>query len=204
MAYEECCAACTYMGESVNCGKYFCGPKNERLYADNKRCGNFIEAYGRTNYTRENMIKTSQNYRSASDPNCYITTIMCDKLNCNDDNYYLEKMRSLRNQMQKNPCDLPLLVMYDQVGPKIANAINNDEFGDKISYSMFNHYIIPAVTAIENYDLNLAKDIYIAMTYSLANHYQIDTNIIIPEPEELDQEHLGHGKMRVRKPQINY
>lgn len=201
MAYEQYCAACTYMGENVDCGKYYCPRKGDWLYATTPKCSSFCEAYNRSNYARENMISTS---KSAQSSGCYITTMMCDKLDCNDDNYYLEKMRSLRNQMKTNATDIPLLVMYDQIGPKIAGAIQNDEFGDKISYSMFKHYIIPAVTAIENYDLNLAKDIYIAMTYSLANHYQIDTNIIIPEPEELDKERLGHGKMRIRKPQINY
>ena len=29
MAYEEHCAACTYMGENPNCGKYYCEKKGE-------------------------------------------------------------------------------------------------------------------------------------------------------------------------------
>lgn len=201
MAYEQYCAACTYMGESVDCGKYYCPRKGDWLYATTPKCSSFCEAYGRSNYARENMISTSQ---SAQSSGCYITTMLCDKLGCHDDNYYLQQLRKLRNQMQKNVTDLPLLVMYDQVGPRIAKAIETDEFGDKISYSMFNHYIIPAVTALENEDLNLAKDIYIAMTYGLAEHYNIDTNIVIPNKEEIIEEELGHGKMRIRKPQTNY
>lgn len=204
MAYEQYCAACTYMGECESYGKYFCERKGDRLYATTPRCSSFCEAYERSNYTRENMISISESAKSAQSSGCYITTMLCDKLACHDDNYYLVQLRKLRNKMQKNVHDLPLLVMYDQVGPKIASAIENDEFGDKISYSMFNHYIIPAVTALENEDINLAKDIYIAMTYGLAEHYHIDTNIIIPNKEEIIEEKLGHGKMRIRKPQTNY
>jgi len=201
MAYEQYCAACTYMGERVDCGKYYCPRKGDWLYATTPKCSSFCEAYSRSNYARENMMSTSS---SAQSSGCYITTMMCDKLDCNDDNYYLQQLRKLRNKMQTNAIDLPLLVMYDQIGPKIAKAIQDDEFGDKISYSMFSHYIIPAVTAIENENINLAKDIYIAMTYSLSQYYNIDTNIVIPDKEDITKEELGHGKMRIRKPQTNY
>jgi len=198
MAYEQYCAACTYMGECEDCGKYYCERKCDRLYATTPKCSSFCEAYSRSNYARENMISTS---KSAQASGCYITTMLCQKLNLSDNNYYLEKLRKFRNDMKKNINDLPLLLTYDQIGPQIAEAIRNDECGEKISAAMFSHYIIPAVTAIENNKPQTAKDIYIIMTYKLADYYGINANIVTQE--NVNQENLGHGRIRIRKPQTN-
>lgn len=202
MALESFCAACTYLDECSNYdGKYFCERKGEYLYACDAKCYNFCEAYSRSNSSRENMYENSRSHISSG---CYITTIMCKLLGMNDNNYYLQTLRNFRNRMKTNINDLPLLVLYDQIGPMIAEAIENDENGEQIAYTLFKRYIVPAVSAIEESQDNTAKDIYIAMTYALGERYNIDTQIVIPDKNDIDYEALGHGKVRIRKPQTNY
>jgi len=49
MAYEQYCAACTYMGEREDLGKYYCPKKGDWLYASDPKCRNFCEADSRSN-----------------------------------------------------------------------------------------------------------------------------------------------------------
>ena len=50
MAYEDFCAACTYLGENADYdGKYYCDRKGKRVYACDPKCYNMIEAYSRSN-----------------------------------------------------------------------------------------------------------------------------------------------------------
>ena len=87
MAYEDYCAACTYLGENADYdGKYYCDRKGERVYACDPRCYRFVEAYSRSNYGRENMYDNSRNHQSSG---CYLTTAMCNILGYEDNNYYL-------------------------------------------------------------------------------------------------------------------
>ena len=202
MALESYCAACTYMGETSNYnGKYWCERKSEERYACDPKCGSFCEAYSRSNGARENMYENSSSHKSSG---CYITTIVCDILGNKDDCYTLQKARELRNEMQNNPYDYPALLMYDQIGPQIAECLmkENEEDRYTIAEKAYKNYLTPTVMAIEKKQYNKAKDIYILMTNNFAKYYGIDTNIIIPD--KINKEELGHGRARIRKPQTNY
>lgn len=193
MALEDYCASCTYLGESCNYdGKYYCDKKGP-VYACDPKCGNYCEAYSRSNSARENMYEMSRTHQSSG---CYITTMVCAKLGYNDNCYHLQKLRYLRNKMQKSPCDMPLLLLYDQVGPLIAKSISEDPNSDKISYRMYRDYITKAVEAIEDKNERLAKDLYIFMTETLANYYGIDSRVI--KPDKVDSKELGHGLTKCR------
>ena len=198
MALENYCAACTYLGETCNYnGKFWCEKKGEERFACDPRCSSFCEAYSRSNGTRDNMFDNSKSHQSSG---CYITTIICDILNMPDNCYHLNKLRELRDRMQKNIGDLPLLLMYDQIGPQIATCLKNDKDNGLIfAEKAFTNYIDPAVKAIEVANDNKAKDIYILMTKRFADYYGINTNIIIPK--EINQKELGHGKVKIKKPQ---
>lgn len=195
MAYEQYCAACTYMSDDLYYGKYYCSIKGDYRCACDSKCYNFCEAYGRSNYARENMYQNSQSSMSSG---CYLTTIMCQILNYPDNNYYLNTLRKFRDiNMQTNPNYIPLLLSYDIYGPIIAKNLSNDKHKKEIATLYFNEFITKAVSAIEENKEQQAIDIYVAMTNSLANHYNINTNIIIPTKCELDTydiKTLGHGK----------
>ena len=198
MALESYCAACTYLGEKADYdGKYYCDRKGERRYASDAKCYSFCEAYGRSTYSRENMYENSRSHQSSG---CYLTTTMCNILGYPDNNYYLETLRRFRNTvLQTNYKYIPLLLSYDIIGPQIAYELEKDENKYEIATNLFNKFITTATTAIENNKTNDAINIYTAMTQSLAERYNINTNIEMINPNELNINELGHGKLRTRK-----
>ena len=200
MALESYCASCTYMGEDADTdGNYYCSRKGKRMPANTPRCYDHCEAYGRSNYARENMYENSQQHQSSG---CYLTTIMCNILGYPDDNYYLQTLRSFRdNVLKQNVKYYPLLRTYDVIGPTIALELSKDKNKETIAKALFNHYITRAVTAIEENKTQEATNIYVAMTKVLASKYNINTQIITINPEEIDITTLGHGKIRKRIPQ---
>ena len=200
MALESYCAACTYMGETVDCGKYWCERKGEDRYACDARCSSFCEAYSRSNYCRQNMYDTS---KSASSSGCYLTTMMCKLLGYKDDNYYLNKLRYFRdNVMKKNGEYIPLLITYDVIGPMISSKLEQDKYGKEIANVYFEKYITKSVEAIEEEKYQNAINIYIAMTDSLAERYGINTTFVKPDLKDIEMKNLGHA--RVRKPNYSF
>jgi len=197
MALESYCAACTYMSEREDCGKYWCERKGEDRYACDAKCTSFCEAYSRSDYSRQNMYDISAEATNSS--GCYLTTIMCQLLGFKDDNYYLNKLRFFRdNVMKKNGEYIPLLIVYDVIGPIISKKLANDEYGREIAQVYFEEYIAKSVQAIEEEKNKEAINIYIAMTDSLAKRYGIDTTFVRPDIKNIDMKNLGHA--RVRKP----
>lgn len=195
MALEDFCAACTYLGERADSyGKYYCNRKGEDHYASDPKCYRFCEAYSRSNSARKNMYDNSKSHSSSG---CYLTTTMCNILGYNDDNYYLQTLRSYRDKVLKQDIrNWSLLVTYDTIGPEIAAHLLQDENKEDIAHTLFNTYINNAVIAIEENKHEEAKNIYIAMTSALAEKYGIDTKVIEINPEEIDTHSLGHARTR--------
>ena len=194
MAWEEYCAACTYMKENNNCGKFFCEMKNTYRSAAERRCYNYIEARRRSNDQREYMIYISQHSGSG----CYLTTIMCKLLNYPDNNEYLNTLRFFRNNvMQTNPNYMPLLLLYDNIGPEISKRLETDPNGKEIATVFFTNYIEKAVNAIDEGKNNTAINIYTAMTKTLADKYEIPVPIIKVD-KDINPTELGHGYTRKR------
>jgi len=202
MALESYCAACTYMSESEDCGKYYCSKQREDRYACDAKCRNFCEAYSRSDSSRKNMYNRS--YDANSSGGCYLTTIMCQLLGYEDNNYYLNKLRYFRdNVMKVNGEYVPLLITYDVVGPMISNKLVNDKYGHEIAQVYFDNYITKSVRAIEEGKDKDAINIYMAMTESLAEKYGINMAFIEPNiSSEIDMNNLGHA--RVRKLKYSY
>lgn len=214
MSYESYCAACTYLGETADYeGKYYCDSKGEDHYACDPKCYNFCEAFGRSNSARANMFDNSRNHCSSSSSSyedssyslCYLTTAMCNILGYKDDDYYLQTLRNFRdNILQNNSKYIPLLNMYDIIGPEIAYKLNKDTNKEIIAKHLFNGYITKAVDAINEEKIQEAVNIYIAMTHTLADRYNININILYISPQSIipnniDINSLGHGKSRTRK-----
>lgn len=191
MAYEAYCAACTYMSENGSCGNYWCEKKGRYMPANTAKCYSFCEAYSRSNYTRENMIDCANNSTSG----CYLTTIMCKLLDYPDNNYYLNTLRKFRDEVMKNDFKyVPLLIMYDTIGPMISYELEHDKLGKKIATVFFTHYIIPSVGAIEENKYESAINIYVAMTNALAEHYNVSKDI---KPIDIkDYNTLGHARIK--------
>lgn len=204
MACEDYCAACTYLGENADSyGKYFCDKQGERVYACDPKCYRFIEAYSRSNSARRNMYNNSVEHQSSS--GCYLTTAMCNILGYPDDNYYLDTLRTFRDKtLKKDHKYIHLLLMYDVFGPSIATNLKNDPNNKDISTHLFNGYITKAVTAIENEKIEEAVNIYIAMTYTLAERYNVNMHTLFISDEStklktINTHPLGKGRVRTKK-----
>ena len=202
MAYEQYCAACTNLNEKCDyTGRYYCRYKNEDHYACDPRCYSFCEAYSRSKTVRENMYENSRAHLSGG--GCYITTIMCEILGYKDDDYNLNKLREFRNNvMQREIGYLPLLMVYDQLGPLISSKLASDKDGKELANRFYNDYISKAVKCIEEDNYKQAIIIYKAMTQVLADKYDIVIPFIeIKDEEQINPSELGHG--RVLKPSVN-
>lgn len=193
MAYEDKCAGCTYLSEKTyGGGKYWCSGRGEDHFATDSKCNYFCEAYSRSNSERSNMYNNSKEYQYSG---CYLTTIICKILNFEDDNYYLNTLRHFRDDVMKNNVNyIPLLITYDLVGPIISRRLEDDKHREFIAKSLFEDYIKKAVKAVEEKNNDLATNIYVEMTNVLATRYKVNTNIVMPNIEDIDMENLGHAR----------
>lgn len=197
MALESYCAACTYLKEtSDSYGKYYCERKGEYHYATDPKCYSFCEAYSRSNYARENMYDNSRGHSSSS---CYITTTLCNILGFPNDSYYLETLRKYRDQyLKQDISNWPLLMAYDTIGPIISSNLLQENNKEELAKTLFNSYIVTAVTAIEENKNEIAKNIYISMTTALVERYNINLETIEYNPEKVDITTLGHARKRTK------
>ena len=190
------CSECTYLDLSSGngSGAFWCEKKLERHLATDIECSRFCRAYNRNSSSIKNAIEYSNNHNSSS--GCYLTTMLCNIFNLPDNNYYLETMRKFRNEvLQKDEKYRHLLVEYDIIGPKIADALNNDPQKEIIANKYFYSYISEIIHNIENKKYYNAVFIYERMTNSLKDFYGLNTiNVTTLEIENADIEKSGHGK----------
>ena len=130
-----------------------------------------------------------------SSSNCYITTMVCEKLGFADDCTVLEVLRGFRdNVMQKDSKYKDMLFEYDTVGPQIAKCIGEDKVGKEISQGFYNTYIEPTarLVAANRYDEAVAK--YKKMTEILRDYYGIEKGNT--DSKDYDYTKGGHGKVK--------
>ena len=200
MALESFCAACTYLGETVDYrGKYRCEKKGEDHYATDPKCNRFCEAYSRSTYARQNMYEKSKS--SSGGSGCFITTALCNILGYDDNHYYLKTLRNFRDEVLKNDRKYwSVLITYDLIGPVIAANLWQDNNKVEIAETLLNNYISKVTNAIEAKNYNKAIEIYTGMTEILIEKYGITYNpeIISLEQDKItDPKTLGHGRKKV-------
>lgn len=192
MAYESYCASCTYMNENQHYGNYYCTTKGEWRKASDPKCCNYCEAYSRSNGGRENMYYYSSNY--------YITTAILNIIRALDKNYQIETLSNfIENVLRNDSKYFPLLFAYEIIGPQIAEKLQADKDKIKVAVTMFYQYIKPTIKSIEEKNTDTAVEIYKTMTIELAQKYNIDLNINLPSPEQINIIELNCKKIRRRK-----
>ncbi len=128
---------------------------------------------------------------------CYITTIICSILGLEDNCNVLNQLRKFRNNvMQRQPEYAPMLYEYDTVGPQIAKFMMEDyeKDGNKdFANLLFQQFIQPTATFIEEGKEQEAVSLYQSMTKGLETYY----HIVKPEKmeEKYDSSKGGHGKV---------
>ena len=191
----ENCAKCTYLdvNNPNDFGKFLCEKKYERHFATDPACNSFCTAYSRDYYTIKNAIECSEKHSSS---NCFLTTMICNILGMQDNNWYLQIIRNFRNNiLQKNDKYKSLLVEYDIIGPKISNALQNDPLRNRIAKIYFEKYILNICLLINNKNYDEAIYEYKNMTNELKTFYGLSNiDISINELNNADIQKSGHGQ----------
>ncbi len=195
------CAECTYLDLNYgndSSGAFWCDKKCERHLATDPECGNFCRAYNRNSNTISNAIDCSNSHNSEG---CYLTTMLCNVLKMTDNNIYLQTMRKFRqNILQKDEKYKSILVEYDIIGPKIAEALSNDPLKEKIARIYFDNFIVPITEFIKTNQTERAINKYYQMTNNLKSFYGItDYNITLEKINNADIEKSGRGKYIQKK-----
>ena len=192
------CSECTYLkidgySDPDSNGRFYCEKKYERHLATDIECSRFCRAYSRSYGTIKNAEDYSNSHSSSS--GCFLTTMMCNILKMPDDNPFLNKMRSFRNNyLQKNEKYKEILVQYDIVGPMIAKNLNNDKKRVEIAATYFYTYIKQIIKYLDNKEYEKAIMLYIDMTTNLINHYNLgNVEINVEDIKAADIEKSGHG-----------
>ena len=161
------------------CRECECMDLNDKSRYDNSKawCSARREYYNPNDHACSTYFQYAES-RKPQSGGCYLTTIICNILGMEDHGISLECLRNFRdNYMLNHPETYPMLIEYDVVGPKIADALNCDSFKLSIAYSLYTSHILPITEDIKNEKYEDAIVKYQDMTNRLKNFYHIDTTI---------------------------
>lgn len=195
------CSECTYLNpdKCYSDGTFWCERKLECVYAYQKECYRYCEAYSRPSSVARSCEEFSRD-KSTSSSGCYLTTMLCSILKMPDDNPFLNTLREFRNNvLQKDEKYRALLVEYDVVGPVIANNLNNDPLKYQIAATTFLKYIKPITKLVREKKNEEAVNAYLDMTNGLKTFYDVNTTLDIETINNADINLSGHGVYKVKK-----
>lgn len=103
---------------------------------------------------------------------CYITTVVCEGLGRADDCYELNLLRNYRDEYLLNTEEGKALVNeYYDVAPTIVKRITREEHADEIYENIWNEYLKPCVSLIEDGKCEECREKYTDMVHSLQRKY---------------------------------
>lgn len=105
---------------------------------------------------------------------CYITTAVCESLGKGDDCRELNLLRSYRDEYMLSSKDGAKMVdEYYDIAPTIVNRINKCDNASEIYKNIFDTYLSPCISLIEDNRLEECKDLYEKMTRTLEVRYMM-------------------------------
>lgn len=103
---------------------------------------------------------------------CFITTAVCESFGKPDDCYELESFRRFRDtKLLPVPYYRELVEEYYDIAPAIVMSINREENRDELYYGIWERYLSPCLTAIEEGRDQDCADTYVEMVRTLENRY---------------------------------
>lgn len=103
---------------------------------------------------------------------CYITTAVCETFQKPDDCYELTLLRQYRDTYLMNQENGEAIVQeYYNLAPTIVKHINKDKNREKIYAGIWDRYLSPCITLIENGKNEECKELYIHMVRDLQKKY---------------------------------
>ena len=166
-----------YPWECMDCDEY-----NKYFVKDNKFYCNKMRRYVSLNERSCNTYFVKRAWNKVDQrpsTGCYITTAVCHILGYEDDCQILETLRGFRDNYMKQQEDcLPLLEDYNVVGPMIGDKLFDDENCENVASVLFNIFIKGAIEAIEDQEYDDAVNLYLNMTETLMDYYDIDKGLL--------------------------
>ena len=110
---------------------------------------------------------------------CYITTIVCDILSTTQDIEIIEAIPQVKilihnfceEQLQNNEDAIPLLMIYDEVGPNMRDVISSLENKSEYATFLFKNYLLPCALSIKDENYKDALQKYIFMLWQITNDF---------------------------------
>lgn len=175
-------------------GDYWCNKTDKRVDS---------ETYRR--YCRDYNYSDCSVYKQSSSSGCYLTTMVCNVLKKEDNDFVLDIMRKFRdNYLQKNPKYYDLLKAYDNIGPMIANNIYNDKDKKNLSQKLYDNVLLDISVDIINKNYLDAVKKYQKMTTFLTAYYNLSDIYLTFEEcnygfDKVEKNRLGHGLQYANK-----
>lgn len=177
---DNYCGNCKHMDKNSKnwFDEYYCNESRKYQSESKKACPNFIK-------------KDPGGYKPAG---CFITTIICKRLNFSDDCEQLRILRSFRENYLKNTKEgRELLQVYDSIGPIISYYVGLDS-EENVLYA-YNNFLIPCIEYVKEQKYELAKEKYIDMVGAFVACYLIQGELNTKYNKEED---LGKGRTKTR------
>ncbi|MGM9579734.1 MAG: CFI-box-CTERM domain-containing protein [Anaerovibrio sp.] len=103
---------------------------------------------------------------------CFITTAVCGTFNKPDDCYELTSFRNFRdNWLINQPDGASLVQEYYRIAPGIVERINALADAKNIYMSIWQEYLKPCLSCIENGNMQKCKEIYVDMVRNLQKKF---------------------------------
>lgn len=103
---------------------------------------------------------------------CYITTVVCEGLGKSDDCYELNLLRNYRDGYLMETSEGEKLVNeYYDIAPTLVKRITRDEHADEIYQSIWDEFLRPCVSLIEDGKREECREKYTEMVHSLQKKY---------------------------------
>lgn len=103
---------------------------------------------------------------------CYITTAVCESMGKPDDCYELTILRSYRDTyLASNAKGQALVEKYYDIAPTIVSRINKEENATTIYHGIYEEYLKPCISLIEENKMEECCECYSDMVYTLQRKY---------------------------------
>jgi len=103
---------------------------------------------------------------------CYITTAVCENLQAEDDCYELNLLRNYRDHyLLSEESGEELVTRYYDIAPTIVKRIERQDNAKSVYKRIWNTYLRPCVTYIENNENEACKTLYTKMVKELQHTY---------------------------------
>lgn len=172
-------------------GDYWCDKKDSRV--DEEHYRRYCRDY---NYDECSIY----NHTESSGP-CFITTVLCNILGLSDDDGTLNTLRSFRdNVLQKDESYKEILMIYDAIGPMVADALIKDEKKHEKALGLYEASLKPIINEVKNENYERAVKHYLYMTLYLVSEYNLrNTYNALRDVDfgftNFNQKTAGHGRV---------